>query len=193
MTDLISNINYFEKWGLLTNGNPDKEKPDRNKLIPILFSGLFSFIGIFIIILIDYHTDFLLVVASFGASAVLLYDSINSPLAQPINVIGGHIISSFTGVSLYKLFQLGNAKYFYTPLVGSLAVSLSIIAMGLTNTIHPPGGASALIAVIGPKSITNLGYIYILHPITTGITIMVLISVIFNNLISDRRYPNYWY
>jgi CBS domain-containing membrane protein len=185
-------LDYFNKWGLFTNGTLDENAPPRKELINIFCSGLFSFIGIFIIILIEHYTDFLLVIASFAASAVLIYDSIESPLAQPRNVIGGHILCSITGVSCYKLFMLNNSVYFYTPVVGALSVSLSIMLMGLTRTTHPPGAASALIAVIGPPRITDMGYMYVLYPILPGISIMVLVAVITNNLLSTRRYPIYW-
>ena len=184
---------YFEKWGLTTNGILEEKIPDRKSLSHIGFSGLFSFIGIFIVTVIEYHTDFTLVVASFGASAVLIYDAIESPLAQPRNVIGGHFISSLIGVSLRKLFTLNESIAFYLPLVAALAVSLSIVVMGLTKTVHPPGGASALIAVIGPPGIINQGYMYVLHPITTGITIMVVIAIILNNILTDRHYPKYYF
>ena len=58
--------------------------------------------------------------------------------------------------------------------------------------MHPPGAASALIAVIGPKEIIEKGYFYVLYPISTGILIMILVAVIFNNFRVNRRYPKYW-
>ena len=126
-------ISYFNKWGLTTNGLPEEQSPKRLQLTTILFSGLFSFIGIFIIVLIEHQTDFLLVIASFGASAVLLYDSIGSPLAQPKNVFGGHIISSIIGVSTYKLANIYNGKFHYLPVSAGLAIGLSVILMGITK------------------------------------------------------------
>lgn len=185
-------MNYFNKWGITTNGNPEKKYIKLKNFSDILFSGIFSFIGILSIVLIEYHTDFLLVVASFGASAVLIYDSIESPLAQPRNVIGGHCISALVGVSCYKLFMLSEGKFFYLPLVASLSVSASIMAMEITKTLHPPGSATALLAVIGPKSIIDLGYMYVLHPILSGASLMLLIAIITNNLVESRRYPMYW-
>lgn len=183
---------YIEKIGIFSNGIVDIEKPKRKDLKDIFFSGIFSFIGIFTVIVIEHHTDFLMVVASFGASAVLLYDYIDTPLAQPRNAFGGHLVSSLIGVSLNKLFILSQADYYYKPLVGALSVSLSIIIMGLTKTSHPPGAASALIAVMGPKSILDKGYMYVIHPISTGILIMIFIAVVFNNFVSKRVYPKYW-
>jgi CBS-domain-containing membrane protein len=67
------------------------------------------------------------------------------------------------------------------------------MAMDLTRTLHPPGGATALIAVVGPPAIKELGYMYVLQPVALGVSIMVAIAVVFNNLVLDRRYPKYWY
>lgn len=79
-------------------------------------------------------SDNLFLIGSFGASAVLIYGIINSPLAQPRNLIGGHLISAITGVTIYKLF--GGEAW----LSASLSVSLSIVLMQITKTLHPPGG-----------------------------------------------------
>src|SRR5688572_23008717 len=104
-----------------------------------------SFLGIALIgffhskFLTDYDNLFL--IGSFGASSVLIYGVINSPLAQPRNLIGGHLISAFVGVTISKL--LPGVPW----LAAALAVSLSIVAMQMTMTLHPPGGATALIAI----------------------------------------------
>ena len=69
--------NYFSKYGVLSNGVEDIDCPPRKDLIDIICSSLFSFIGIFAIITIQHYSNFAMVVASFGASAVLLYESID--------------------------------------------------------------------------------------------------------------------
>ena len=183
---------YFKKWGIITNGIENEAPPPGKPIKSIFISGVISFIGIFIVSTIEYHTDFLLIVASFAASAVLIYDCIDSPLAQPRNVLGGHLLSSLIGVGCYKIFSLHNGIYFYSPIVSSLSVSLSIIGMDLTKTTHPPGAATALIAVIGPPNILEQGFFYVLHPIASGAAIMLLVAIVFNNLVPDRRYPKYW-
>src|SRR3989304_3656981 len=98
--------------------------------------------------------DLTLIIGSFGASAVLLYAAIKSPLAQPRNLVGGHIIAGIVGVACYKLF--GGTPW----IAGALASSLAIVAMLLTKTLPPPAGATALIAVIGGKKIHDLGFLY---------------------------------
>ena len=130
--------------------------------------------------------DMPLIIGSFGASAVLVYAAIKSPLAQPRNLMGGHIISGLIGVACWKFFG-GNAW-----LAGALAVSLAISVMHMTKTLHPPGGATALIAVIGGKPVHNLGYLYAFIPAGLGAFVLLLVALIVNNMASGRRYPEYW-
>jgi CBS-domain-containing membrane protein len=153
----------------------------------IIWSWISAFIGICAISYI--HLDILnekdmsLVIGSFGASAVLIYGAVNSPLAQPRNLIGGHILSAIVGVTSFKLFQ-GNILF-----CSAFAVATSILVMQLTLTLHPPGGATALIAVIGSEQIHDLGYMYVLVPVATGAFILFIIAMILNNIPKHRQYP----
>lgn len=130
--------------------------------------------------------DLTLLIGSFGASAVLVYGAVKSPLAQPRNLIGGHVISALIGVGCYKLF--GGAIW----LSAALSVSLAIAFMLLTRTLHPPGGATALIAVISGKQIHDLGFFYAILPVGLGATVLLIVAVVVNNLCRDRKYPEYW-
>ena len=154
----------------------------------MFWSFLGSFLGIGFIAFIQsiYLTenDNLFLIGSFGASSVLIYGVIQSPLAQPRNLIGGHVVSAIIGVTVYQL--LPDIVYLTAP----LAVSLSIIAMQFTKTLHPPGGATALIAVTGSEKIKTLGYLYVLFPVFTGVIILLLVALIVNNMTSQRKYPN---
>jgi len=69
-----------------------------------------------------------------------------------------------------------------------LAVSQSIVLMQVTKTLHPPGGATALLAVIGSEKIKSLGFWYALSPIFTGCLILLFVALIFNNVTSKRHY-----
>jgi len=152
-----------------------------------------AFTGIGLIGYLNSHNldlnDNLFLIGSFGASSVLIYGVINSPLAQPRNLIGGHLICALIGVTINKIVPA-------EPwLLASLAVSLSIVAMQVTKTLHPPGGATALIAVIGSEKIQSLGYLYVLSPILTGVIILLMVALVFNNMTSHRSYPlnKSWY
>lgn len=130
--------------------------------------------------------DLTLIVGSFGASAVLVYGAIKSPFAQPRNLIGGHIISGLVGVACYQLF--GDVIW----IAAALGVSLAIVAMLATKTVHPPGGATALIAVIGGKKIHDLGFLYAFVPAGAGALILLIVALLVNNLSKNRKYPEYW-
>lgn len=120
---------------------------------------------------------------SFGASAVLVYGAIQSPLAQPRNLVGGHVVSAIVGVTVAKFFP--DIIWLTAP----SAVAISIVAMQVTRTLHPPGGATSLIAVIGGTKISSLGYLYVLMPVFSGTLILLLAALLFNNITSKRHYP----
>jgi CBS-domain-containing membrane protein len=149
------------------------------------FAG--SFIGIGLIGLLNsrYFTanDNLFMIGSFGASSVLIYGLINSPLAQPRNLIGGHVFCALVGVTVHKLVP------HELWLASALSVSLSIVLMQVTKTLHPPGGATALIANIGSEKIKALGYLYVLSPVLSGVIILLLVALFFNNMTNHRSYP----
>lgn len=152
---------------------------------------IWTFIGAFIAIaLIGFiqtkqlqHLDNIFLIGSFGASAVLVFGATNSPLAQPRNLVFGHLISAIIGVAVHKLIP-GNMW-----LASALAVSTSIVAMQMTKTLHPPGGATALIANIGSEKIKSLGWMYIASPVMSGVLIMFVIAITINNLPRNRHYP----
>jgi len=145
------------------------------------FVGIFLITGIQLFYLQD--SDNVLLIGSFGASSVLVYGAIQSPLAQPRNLIGGHFISAFIGVLSVKI--LPHSAVWAAP----LAVSSSIVAMQITKTLHPPGGATALIAVIGSEKIKNLGFFYPFMPVLLGSLILYGVALLFNNLTPNRKYP----
>jgi len=146
-----------------------------------------SFIGIGVIAYVQSLklpvSDVVYLIGSFGASSVLVYGVIQSPLAQPRNLIGGHVVSALIGVTVQK----------FAPdilwLTAPLAVSLSIVLMQITKTLHPPGGATALIAVTGSAELKSIGYWYVLSPVLTGALILLIIALLFNNMTANRQYP----
>lgn len=152
-----------------------------------LWSFLGAFVGIGLIAFCQSHflprAENVFLIGSFGASSVLIYGNIQSPLAQPRNLIGGHIVSALVGVTVYKIFP--DIIWLTAP----MAVAFSIILMQFTKTLHPPGGATALIAIIGTEKIKDLGYFYVLSPVLTGTLLLFLVALIFNNLTKNRSYP----
>jgi CBS domain-containing membrane protein len=153
------------------------------------WSFLGSFVGIGILAYIQsIHfkgNDAVYLIGSFGASSVLIYGIIQSPFSQPRNLVGGHLISAFIGVTVHKLAP--DIIWIAAP----LAVSFSIIMMQITKTLHPPGGATALIAIIGSDKIKALGYMYVFSPVLVGVLILLVTALIFNNMTTNRYYPTH--
>lgn len=133
------------------------------------------------------RADMPLLIGSFGASAVLLYGAPKSPLAQPRNLLGGHVLSALVGVSVR--LALPEPAW----LCAALAVATAIAVMHATGTLHPPGGATALIAVTGGPKIFALGYLFALIPAGAGAALLLLVALAVNNLAGARRYPEYWW
>lgn len=157
--------------------------------------NLWAFVGSFIAIstiglLQDFFhtedsTDILFLIGSFGATSVLLFGASNSPMAQPRNLFFGNILSAIVGVTMYKLFHFPDHLW----LSPSLAVATSILVMQYTKTMHPPGGATALIANIGSAEVKGMGYFYVINPVLTGTLILFFMALLLNNLSKNRIYP----
>jgi CBS-domain-containing membrane protein len=172
------NIQDFRRFmGLDANQTGHLEK---------LLSGLGGLLSILAITLISQQMlgaqDAVLVVASMGATAVLLFAVPHGPLSQPWPLLGGHVISAIIGVGCALLVpsQL---------LAAAVAVALAIAVMHYLRCIHPPGGATALTAVIGGESIQALGFQYVLTPVLLNAVVMLFIAIGFNYAFHWRRYP----
>ncbi|KAI8149405.1 HPP family protein [Fennellomyces sp. T-0311] len=177
-----------------------KETPPR---IPIWRACFWSFVGAFcgisvLEILFTYTPAFQnhnvpMVVASCGASAVLIYGAIEAPLAQPRALFCGNLIASFIGVCIHKLFLEIKTPETYVNEVrwvgGATSVALTLVAMQLTKTVHPPCGATALLPLAQPD-IGELGWLYI-GIMALSSTIMLVVALLIDNI--ERRYPVYWW
>jgi CBS-domain-containing membrane protein len=129
----------------------------------------------------------LLAVASMGAASVLLFAAPHGALSQPWPVFGGNIVSALIGVTCAR--WLGDDPM----LAASLAVALSIAAMYSLRCLHPPGGATALYAVLGGDAVHALGYGYAFNPVLIDVVILLAVAVTFNYPFAWRRYPQSWH
>lgn len=118
--------------------------------------------------------------APFGASCVLAFGLWNAPLSQPRNIIGGHLVATLVGLTIYHLF--GN-----NPYTLGTGVGLAIFFMMLTKTTHPPAGADPIVVILGASS-----WNYIINPVLIGSIIIVIVALLINNFRSNRSYPTYW-
>lgn len=176
---------YWHKWRGTAAGGPP-----RVSIEEIFWSWLGAFLGIGLLAMAGAHwfagSGLTLMIGSFGASAVLLYGAPRSPLAQPRNLVGGHVLSALVGVLCWQLF------HDIPGLAQALAVASAIALMHLTRTLHPPGGATALIATLGTPEIERLGFWYVLMPATLGPLLLLVVALLVNNLPRTRRYPEFW-
>ncbi len=131
--------------------------------------------------------DLSLLIGSIGASAVLVFGAPRSPLSQPRNLVVGHLVSALVGVVCWKLLQA------HPWLAAALAVSTSVAVMHALRVLHPPGGATALIAVVGSPDIHALGFLYVLMPATLAPLILLAVALLVNNLARTRHYPELWF
>jgi CBS domain-containing membrane protein len=151
------------------------------------WSGLAALGGIGLVMLVSSFflepKDLPWVVASMGASAVLLFAVPLGPLSQPWPFVGGHLISGLIGVTVAGLVK-------EPVLAAALAVSLAIFMMYVTGCLHPPGGATALTVVAGGDAIRAMGYDYLLTPVLINVLVMLAWALLINNLLPNRYYPN---
>lgn len=177
-------MSFFEKMKGSTYGPPGVGIPE------IFWSWIGAFLGISAVGFLQYilfvDGDLVYIIGSFGASAVLIYGAPRSPMAQPRNLVGGHLVSALVGVTAFKL--VGGNPW----MAGSVAVATAIAGMHITKTLHPPGGATALIAVIGSDEVHTLGFLYVLVPAGLGALIMLVVALVVNNIPASRQYPEYW-
>lgn len=130
-------------------------------------------------------------IASLGASAVLDYNAIRSPLAQPRNAIFGHTFSAVIGVAISKAFQSAPEPFFenYSWVAGALACALASWIMSVTKTVHPPGGATAILACTS-REVVESGWGFV-PLVMIGSLLMLAVALLFNNTL--RQYPVFWW
>lgn len=125
------------------------------------------------------------IVASMGASAVLLFAAPHGALSQPWALVGGHLVSAAAGVTVAS--AIGDPT-----LAAAVAVALAIGLMYGLRCLHPPGGATALFAVLGGDAIHALGYGYLVTPVLLNVLTLLVVAVVFNYPFTWRRYPQAW-
>ena len=143
----------------------------------VLASAVGTFGGIGAVSFITYVLGYPLLIASFGASAVLLYAATSSPLAQPKNLICGHFIAAIVGATCY--LTMGETWYSI-----AVAVTMAILLMMLTDTLHPPGGATAIVTVL-----SHGNYLFVFFPVLVGAVILLFFALLANKISPYRKYP----
>ena len=125
------------------------------------------------------------IIASMGATAVLLFAVPQGPLSQPWPVFGGHVVSAIIGVACSQWIPL-------PALAAAVAVAVAITSMHYLRCIHPPGGATALSAVVGGDAVHQLGFQFVLTPVALNAMTILAVAFVFNAPFVWRRYPVAW-
>ena len=172
----------LKHWLLALTGVELEHVSHRERMV----SALGGFLGILGILFIS--LQFLplqsagLIVASMGASAVLVFAVPHGRLSQPWALVGGHVLSAIVGVICARYIN-------NTLLAASIAVGGAIGVMHYCRCLHPPGGASALAAVIGGSAVHELGFQYVLTPVLLNVVVILSVAILFNALLPWRQYP----
>lgn len=149
-------------------------------------SVLASFIAILVIGAISHryfdHQALPWIAASMGASAVILFSLSSSPLAQPWPFAGSHLISATVGVAC--VLWVGDPVW-----AAALSMAITVMLMFLTHTLHPPGGASALLPILMAEHVREVGFAYVLYPIGLNVALMLALAVVLNRWLLGRQYP----
>jgi CBS domain-containing membrane protein len=117
------------------------------------------------------------VLASLGASALLVFVLPSSPMAQPWAVVGGNTLSALIGIACNYLFS--------NPLIAlPIAASSAIMGMFLLRCLHPPAAAVALIAVLG--HVTHFRYAF--FPVMVDSLALCMVAMIYNTF-TGKVYP----
>lgn len=149
-------------------------------------SGIAGGIAIFLLALalkyLPHDTYPLLMLGSMAASAVLLFAVPHSPLAQPWNLIGGHLLSALAG-----WFTI---LFIHDPLIAAgVAVGFAIFLMHYFNCLHPPGAATALTLVLSSTQFHSQGWQWVLLVVAINAGISLLLALLINNMLPNRQYP----
>lgn len=161
-------------------------KKNAKTLAGQLIPAIGGFISIFIVYFISYKftgkTGVSAILPSMGAVTVLIFSAPKGEFSQPWPLFVGNLLSAIIGVSCYQ--WLGD-----TFIAASCAVGFSVFAMLVCRCIHPPGGATALAAVVGGDLIHQLGFYYVIIPTLLNCLVIFIVALIFNNLFVQYHYP----
>ncbi len=156
------------------------DSPPAPPLKFVLLSSIGAMIAIAIMGWLSVLSETPWLMAPFGASCVLAFGVPDSPLSQPRAIVGGHLVSTAIGLTVFAVFGDG-------WLACALGVGFALAAMQITRTVHAPAGADPLIVILAHAPVT-----YLISPVLVGSLVIVIIAWIVNNARHANSYPKYW-
>lgn len=149
----------------------------RSQWFAFAVAALGGGVCIYILATVQALSGFKLVIPPFGASCVLVFLLPDSPLAQPRNVIGGHVASALMGLAALTLLGPG-------PLGMSIGVAAAILAMAITRTVHPPAGANPLVVYAA-----GAGWPFLITPVLAGAVVIVALGTVYHRVVQKKAWP----
>jgi CBS domain-containing membrane protein len=151
-----------------------------------LLSTATAFVAILILALVSTYFagkgPAVFVIASMGASAVLMFATPHSPLAQPWSFVGGHLIAATVGVACLRTIPNSYAAV-------ATALAIVILLMHYLRCLHPPAGGTVLVPLLGSAEVQQLGYQFVVAPVGVNVLVLLALALAINNIIPGRRYP----
>ena len=148
---------------------------------PPLLAGVGAAVTIGILAYMTYQTELgFWLLASFGATTVIVFGYHDNQFAQPKNVFFGHLLSAFVGILFATFFGVS----FIT--IG-LAVGIGVMLMMAFKITHPPAGGNPIIVMIG-----GVSFQFLIFPVMVGAIAIIIGGIIYNHLILKRKYPQTW-
>jgi CBS-domain-containing membrane protein len=150
----------------------------RSRIFAIFLAGMGATVCIFIMAQgAQIAPSYLGIMAPFGATMVILFALPKSPLAQPKNILGGHLLTTAIGLITLYYWEV-------TPISIAISVGLGVSLMMLTNTLHPPAGANPILVLS-----LNVSWDFLFTPVLSGCLLIVLFGWFYHNWISRIGYP----
>ncbi|EGU32980.1 HPP family protein [Vibrio sp. N418] len=150
-----------------------------NRFLTAMVSAIGATLCIWTLAAVDSRIDTpYVLIAPFGATMVLIFGVHRSPLAQPKNVIFGHLITAFVGLIFINFLPVNS-------LTLGLAVGVGLFLMLLCNVTHPPAGGNPLLIMLTGHT----RWTFLLHPILIGTVAIVVLAMLYHRFIPGHVYP----
>lgn len=150
----------------------------RSRFYPMMLAGIGATACIFFLAQgAQTAPSYLGIMAPFGATMVILFALPKSPLAQPKNILGGHMLTTLIGLVISYYWDV-------TPLTIAVGVGLGVFLMMITNTLHPPAGANPILVMS-----INASWGFLITPVLTGCLLIILFGWFYHNYVTRQGYP----
>jgi CBS-domain-containing membrane protein len=152
----------------------------REVMLPAIFCGAGCAIAIYIMESSSALAAYPMAAIPFATSIVLVMSQPGAAPAQPRALIGGHLVSALVGLIVLAVTGPG-------PVAAAVAVGLAVLAMVLTDTLHPPAGINPLIVVAG-----NLPWSFLVAPVLAGALMLTAFALVWHQFVQRRPWPQRW-